>query len=1460
MNRTTNRYVSHFFQTRKLGLMMLVLLVVVWAPGISPVQSQSPTPTPTPSPTPSGPGATDPMKQPGNYLLFRNDNFFVAGQAASGPDSDGYSTPGYHTLRASANPTGSTLTGFNVNPLNIQWAQDFPNANKRVVGGAGRILSPDADQGVIFKLYDFDPSSWNPNLGEATYYLQIFDGNETPFLYETSFDPVGASLTSHLDVAVGDLDRLRNKDGNYQDEVVLVSEVDNIDINRNPEQWQTMQLTVISFLNGASAPLITSINTGIEVGYYIDPPYGCTVCDQYDKAGQISVAAGDFDGDGIMEIVTTTISIAGEVALATYRYENDGNGNAQLVQAYTNYDYQSKSVRRQFGFPEAGYQYADVEAGDFNDDGRDEIMVGWVGGSRNGWVHCFGVDDKLQVGPFLGALTLGPGNNGVTDEEGVNSKFNEPGWVQIKAGLFKWDPNNGYGTRRRQLGVIWGNSRPVFGVLELPIEPAGALYWLDNPGGVRNTGGAGPYDVDFALGNGYFIGIQNFGFAVSMPDVREAYTFMAGKFGGYDPQQPNWHLAVSAPAFTGSPFPQQPSGMMSQALTYNVVVWEYSGGLTPGLQVPTNLSFSRPTAWGQNIAAVALDLDGKSLRLGAPMHITIENMVKTDFILQEPPKHAFYDNNPQSPTYGQIITVSRFDETNVAMTNKEGTSFSSEGKSTTDWSIGGSLAASAEESVSVGEPDVEGVQLSVGLKAQVGYDYDSKSEDYNSSYKSTSITVGGSTQHDDLLQGQFQNIDIWRYRVYGANATDAQGNPTNAFYDLVLPGGTKDFNAVGGLNFDGYQPTYENGNILSYPAPGDVTFTPEDLGSYEIPCPSQTDPLCTPCTVSASDPACGIYGKKTISATPFVPAALQFFGGTAGQIQFETTSETDVGGTFSYTKKLDESLDLKVGYKATATEGVVSFGQQYALDINLHNSNSWGEVQTHSSKTTTSTGITLSRSSGDPSQSYPFYSVFYPTKDGTIKVAHAVPNPADQTGNAAGFNFWADIYGGKPDPALNLPQRFSPLYSSTNALIGWQPNPVISRKRMRGFFLREAKLDPVTNDYDYLADTPVAGDQVRVEARVYNYSTGKPANDLVVRFQAAPYDAATDTETGPRVTIGDARVSLDSLAMTTAFVIWDTTNFGPATPDATAQYRIYVVLDPENEIDEIYDTEDPNKSYQCKVDKDTYCQIPKGLDPGQNNEGFGYASVKHASVGADPRAQFEADVYLRDDALAATNHLGSVRTKDIPAQIFRPLTLRAKVYNDRVHAGIGHLLVYDGDPEQGGELIANKKVDTGDVHGSHVWFEWIPRTIGPHKLYAKLLERLDDAKPGNHTATMKINVVPADTTPPQLSLALSPNRLRPPDEQMVRIRAAIAVLDNQDRQPDVRLEAITHNEANDASADVAGAEFGTYDRTFRLRAVSSGASMEGRIYEVVYSVTDWAGNKTFAKAYVRIPHDRRKKR
>lgn len=138
-----------------------------------------------------------------------------------------------------------------------------------------------------------------------------------------------------------------------------------------------------------------------------------------------------------------------------------------------------------------------------------------------------------------------------------------------------------------------------------------------------------------------------------------------------------------------------------------------------------------------------------------------------------------------------------------------------------------------------------------------------------------------------------------------------------------------------------------------------------------------------------------------------------------------------------------------------------------------------------------------------------------------------------------------------------------------------------------------------------------------------------------------------------------------------------------------------------------------------------------------------------------------------------------------------------------------------------------------------------------------------------YPTTLTIPIERLDTTPPSLTLSLSPNTLWPPNDKLVPVAATITVKDDYDPTPEIKLESITANETLEAE-DIRDASFGTDDRNFKLRAERKDKDDDhkkqagvikplGRIYTVTYSATDASGNKTLASATVTVPHDQEKK-
>jgi hypothetical protein len=134
--------------------------------------------------------------------------------------------------------------------------------------------------------------------------------------------------------------------------------------------------------------------------------------------------------------------------------------------------------------------------------------------------------------------------------------------------------------------------------------------------------------------------------------------------------------------------------------------------------------------------------------------------------------------------------------------------------------------------------------------------------------------------------------------------------------------------------------------------------------------------------------------------------------------------------------------------------------------------------------------------------------------------------------------------------------------------------------------------------------------------------------------------------------------------------------------------------------------------------------------------------------------------------------------------------------------------------------------------------------------------RLIDAHAQSDEDDAKVAVV--DTTPPQLSLSVSPSKLWSPNHKLVTITATVVASDTCDANPTIRLVSIRSNEPDnglgdgDLPNDIQGAAFGTDDRVFQLRNERSGTG-RGRIYTITYSATDASGNRTLREATVTVP-------
>lgn len=170
-----------------------------------------------------------------------------------------------------------------------------------------------------------------------------------------------------------------------------------------------------------------------------------------------------------------------------------------------------------------------------------------------------------------------------------------------------------------------------------------------------------------------------------------------------------------------------------------------------------------------------------------------------------------------------------------------------------------------------------------------------------------------------------------------------------------------------------------------------------------------------------------------------------------------------------------------------------------------------------------------------------------------------------------------------------------------------------------------------------------------------------------------------------------------------------------------------------------------------------------------------------------------------------------------------------------------------------------------------VSFDWyVDRGLPSERLLGSGVTLRAVLEPGAHVVTLVVAdragatdsdeaewIVAADTTPPSLSLEAVPSVLWPPDHRMVQV-AVRATAEDACGAAALVLISATSSEPDDAEADgstepdIQDAEPGTPDLEMLLRAERAGGG-PGRVYTLVYSAIDAAGNVATAATGVTVP-------
>jgi hypothetical protein len=1002
-------------------------------------------------------------------------------------------------------------------------------------------------------------------------------------------------------------------------------------------------------------------------------------------ARDTAIAAGDFNGDGQPEIAGLSKLSNGGLKLAVYTVDPK---TLAITPA-------SSLVLTTPGATNANpITHVSIARGKFNTRDHDQLAVAFATDSGQG-------TETVEIVDFApNSLTPIEVKNALS----VSNVGLSGGWIQVKTGQFAFP--NPYDQ------IVFNSARPLgsggkfFEIIS--VDPTSLALTANS--GVTYDGQPCCYGID--VGN----------FDHQQPDplnpgktIHDPNAQIALMYGACD----NGAKAINIYSVDPNSF-----AVINPAESYNP--------LNPGTDpnTPAALSF------------VAADLQGRSTILGAPTKVTIDNTRPT-VITAAPPMHIDYIT-PVGGSKPEVLNLSYIPDgfnTSYQLTQQSKTGGSTTHKMS--WSAG------VDESISgayqIGDPD-QGIGARGGLAFNAAQDFTGSTERNGSNFSSTEFDVSAATRTADSVFYDHSTLNIWVYPVLGQKACPATLPNCSADQQLPL---TIQFSGpdqidTGNISADlasWYQPPWEFGNIFSYPATKEqLVLIYPDLAKTQL----------------SSD--------------------LTFYTDTSSKkIQVNWSSGSEQGSTTAFSDNF--SFSLEETFVASVGVGDISTGK-VSQSLKVSGSFGFENLQTNTASMQASDGIGIQAVGlfrDPPNYAYAVTPVILgnsppagigdstqlPAADiqtiGPLKTAF-VANPL---ANSAGA-WWTGAYSSAPDVALNHSSR----WILTEPALG---NPIPANCGDTGTGASQMDCadiapympgDPWESEFFWIkgffitsADKPgagpqlgfaTAGDKLDLGVRVYNYSLATMPEGTVVhvRFYGMPWDTSNNTPADNSFLIGETkRGAIPPFSASPGaplnWVIAHTPTPFDTTPYSGKSLVFWVVVW----------MQDANGNLVPEIEGHGLSSVPGTLTS------LAEVPVEMATNTQDEPASYSNNVGLYHsvfNVLPPPNELAALPPSN-PAEITLARVFASK---ERIRPGEVEIITallkagpagatglkvyfYDGDPGNGGKLIA---LETASVQGNsttHVRIPYHAPTDGVHRIWALVNKGMPYQTEG-HTETIVV--------------------------------------------------------------------------------------------------------------------------